>query len=420
MNSSLGHNTLSRCLIGRLDRGHGILEPQDCLTQSLVDVLAIRAMMDASVAGWANPCNVARIVWTTVAHASDVMWLQVWFTIGSQEWSRRLAALADAGGAREHISAHHLAALVNTPASTFGWLLFTSGCSSHCGAPKCSQIEPTGTVVSFRFRSVCLLERFHRNQVEDDPIPHVPMAIWCQFSGCAHTDELAEKPQHPGTMLLLEEEQILSFGDMITDGFVPRGEGHIAFLAFAEVAENLAIFGPTIEIAMLDAAFPGDRKYDWVLRRRNDAALPLTAVGIMEIAPAIVTVITNEVSKGHVRSLEPGLCEHASSTIPCCARARKRKCTRPLIVQLDHWAIAWTLVAPHRAQAQINHGQTLELLAECGGLAPCELLAVLEDRPHRRMHLEEAIRQVRALIEAFELGAASVQGGAGRMEAADA
>nr|WP_246472516.1 hypothetical protein [Azospirillum tabaci] len=420
MNSSLGHNTLSRCSIGRLDRGHGILKMQDCLTQSLVDVLAIRAMMDTSMAGWAYPSNVARIVWTTVAHASDVMWLQVWFTISSHEWSRRLAALADAGGTREHISAHHLAALVNTPPSAFGWLLFTSRRSFHCGTPKCSQIEPTGAVVTLRFRSVSLLEPLHRNQVEDDPTPHVPTTIWCRFSGCAHTDELAEKPQHPRTMLLLEKEQILSLGDMIADGFVPRGEGHIAFLAFAEVAENLAILGPTIEIAVLDAAYPGDRKYDWVLRRRNDAALALTAVGIMEIAPAIVTTITDEVPKGHVRSLELGLCGHASSTIPCCAGVRKQECTRPLIVQLDHWAIAWSLVAPHRAQAQINHGQTLERLAERGSLAPCELLAVLEDRPHRRMHLEDAIRQIRGLIEAFELGAASVGGGAEQMEDADA
>ncbi|MGR0185492.1 hypothetical protein [Azospirillum aestuarii] len=70
-------------------------------------------------------------------------------------------------------------------------------------------------------------------------------------------------------------------------------------------------------------------------------------------------------------------------------------------------SIAWGLVAPHRAQAQINHGQTLERLAERGGLAPCELLAVLEDRPHRRMHLEDAIRQLWALCDAFDLGAAA-------------
>ncbi|WP_454018462.1 hypothetical protein [Azospirillum sp. Marseille-Q6669] len=83
-------------------------------------------------------------------------------------------------------------------------------------------------------------------------------------------------------------------------------------------------------------------------------------------------------------------------------------------------SIPWSLVAPHRAQAQINHGQTLERLAERGGLAPCELLAVLENRPFRRMFPDDAIRQVRALIEAFELGAASVRPGAERMEVADA
>ncbi|MGY0793127.1 hypothetical protein ACW7BJ_27490 [Azospirillum argentinense] len=70
-------------------------------------------------------------------------------------------------------------------------------------------------------------------------------------------------------------------------------------------------------------------------------------------------------------------------------------------------SIPWSLVAPHRAQAQISHGQTLESLAERGGLAPCELLAVLEDRLHHRMHLEDAIRQLRALCDAFDLGAAA-------------
>ncbi|QCO00540.1 hypothetical protein D3093_35440 (plasmid) [Azospirillum argentinense] len=70
-------------------------------------------------------------------------------------------------------------------------------------------------------------------------------------------------------------------------------------------------------------------------------------------------------------------------------------------------SIPWSLVALHRAQAQINHVQTLESLAERGGLAPCELLAVLEDRSHLRMHLEDAIRQLRALCDAFDLGAAA-------------
>jgi len=47
-------------------------------------------------------------------------------------------------------------------------------------------------------------------------------------------------------------------------------------------------------------------------------------------------------------------------------------------------SIPWALIAPHEAQALVNHGgQTLERLAERGGLAPCEALAVLEDRTWR-------------------------------------
>lgn len=49
------------------------------------------------------------------------------------------------------------------------------------------------------------------------------------------------------------------------------------------------------------------------------------------------------------------------------------------------------LLAPHEAQAMRNHGgQTLAILRERGGLAPCEMLAILEDRRWREMSFEEA------------------------------
>lgn len=40
-------------------------------------------------------------------------------------------------------------------------------------------------------------------------------------------------------------------------------------------------------------------------------------------------------------------------------------------------AIPWSVIAPCEAQARKNHGQSLERLAERGGLAPCEAIAVL-------------------------------------------
>jgi len=49
-------------------------------------------------------------------------------------------------------------------------------------------------------------------------------------------------------------------------------------------------------------------------------------------------------------------------------------------------SVPWSIVEPHRAQAGSNHGgQTLETLAERGGLSPCELHAVLHDQRWRPM-----------------------------------
>ena len=46
-------------------------------------------------------------------------------------------------------------------------------------------------------------------------------------------------------------------------------------------------------------------------------------------------------------------------------------------------SIPWRMIAPHDGQAKINHDQTLERLAERGGLSPEEAIAVLDDLKYR-------------------------------------
>lgn len=46
--------------------------------------------------------------------------------------------------------------------------------------------------------------------------------------------------------------------------------------------------------------------------------------------------------------------------------------------------IPFAMIAPHEKQAQRNHWQSLDRLAERGGLSACEALAILEDRPWAR------------------------------------
>jgi transposase len=57
--------------------------------------------------------------------------------------------------------------------------------------------------------------------------------------------------------------------------------------------------------------------------------------------------------------------------------------------------IPWELIEQHKAQALKNHKRTIEQLAQqqCG-LRACEAVAVLEDRPWRRMPVEDRLAEI--------------------------
>lgn len=63
--------------------------------------------------------------------------------------------------------------------------------------------------------------------------------------------------------------------------------------------------------------------------------------------------------------------------------------------------IPWLMIAPHEQQAQRNHRQTLQQLADRGGLSACEALAILEHRPYRNMPLAASNRQLAATVDAW-------------------
>ena len=65
-------------------------------------------------------------------------------------------------------------------------------------------------------------------------------------------------------------------------------------------------------------------------------------------------------------------------------------------------SVPWALVAPHEAQALKNHGgQSLERLAERGGLSLDELVAVLEDRRWLSMPDEYALQNLQNHLDEF-------------------
>jgi len=68
-------------------------------------------------------------------------------------------------------------------------------------------------------------------------------------------------------------------------------------------------------------------------------------------------------------------------------------------------SVPWGLVAPHEAQAQKNHSQSLERLNQRGGLDPIELVAVLEGRGLDwvvEAQMEDAVGRLKQLVGKYK------------------
>lgn len=88
--------------------------------------------------------------------------------------------------------------------------------------------------------------------------------------------------------------------------------------------------------------------------------------------------------------------------------AEKRRRKYPIIGTNPQEYIPWDILSPHEAQAERNHGgQTLERLAERGGLGWKESLAVLMDKKFDdipKMSEPEAKKIVLQHVAAWEAG----------------
>lgn len=65
-------------------------------------------------------------------------------------------------------------------------------------------------------------------------------------------------------------------------------------------------------------------------------------------------------------------------------------------------SIPWEMIAPHEAQALRNHDQTLERLAERGGLSPGEAVDVLMGRKWNTTPADRADAMLEELVVEWE------------------
>ncbi len=66
---------------------------------------------------------------------------------------------------------------------------------------------------------------------------------------------------------------------------------------------------------------------------------------------------------------------------------------------LDGPSVPWSRIAPHERQAQANHGQTIQRLAERGGLSCAEFWFVMNDKKWDDAQMSNADKSGRALAE---------------------
>jgi hypothetical protein len=65
--------------------------------------------------------------------------------------------------------------------------------------------------------------------------------------------------------------------------------------------------------------------------------------------------------------------------------------------------IPWEMIRPHNGQCMANHGgQTLERIAQRGGLGRCEAIAVLADQKWTPIDADIADEKLKAMVEEYQ------------------
>lgn len=81
-------------------------------------------------------------------------------------------------------------------------------------------------------------------------------------------------------------------------------------------------------------------------------------------------------------------------------RDYRERCARPDARR----SVPWAWVAPHEEQARSNHSQSLERLAQRGGLGPDELYLAVHGQPLRRLWREKfpTVEQAEAWLAGWD------------------
>lgn len=240
----------------------------------------IGAEMNAPMAIRTKCDDKPRIIRAAVACSTYVMRLQVGRPVGTHEWSRMIAALADTLGPRQDIGSYICRALINR---TFG----CSRCRRRRSGCECSIPELCQVVVGYWLGFNVLNNCIEATQLENNRSAAATVCIFAFTITPALAGHFSHESQIAFGIVLLEHEDRTAILCVVADCLVPAGEFHVTTLPFAKV-EHGSIRPDFIIVSEFSSASAGHYEDRTSSFCDDDACLAIpTESGMNFISPVV-------------------------------------------------------------------------------------------------------------------------------------
>lgn len=257
-----------------------VLDTVDERLHPSIHIDSICTVMCSTVTVRAQCNHIARIIWTTVGQAPNVVRFKKWRSIRTLEWRVRATIFAAAPCSSEYVLANDLTALKRRHRSN-------AAGRTRSGGRECSRPERRQILRSFCNRRVIgLSDSIERPQLENDGLSDISVCI----GGISMMMRFIHIRAHESYTFtgLAEKEQVTPIFRMVSNGEVSANHLHIANPTLAEIFE-CSIGAKRIIIPMRSALLACNDEYGavWPCGCDNTTLLLPAELG-MYILPAVI------------------------------------------------------------------------------------------------------------------------------------
>lgn len=241
----------------------------------------VSTIVGSPMAVWAKADHEARVVWSTIAHAANVMNFQEGCTAWCGERRRMTAVFAFALGTSKYIVSHGFASFVDSAGLglTLAWF---AGCRSESTFAKCCEISSIGFNRRFGHS---LNHSIEWSKLKNKGVPHRAFCIWCSAFEKPFNNVLAFEAKP--VLCLAEKQEVFAVLGVVDYCFVATQHDHVADLTFAEILED-TVRPQAVFVTVLTTFFARHNDDEVMFLRRDYPALLLAGkLGVNVLAPIV-------------------------------------------------------------------------------------------------------------------------------------